>query len=87
MQGFPLKAAEPRGIPLNVTLLPEHLKRLGYVTRLIGKWHTGYYTKQHTPAKRGFDTFFGYYNGFIEYFKHSYTEVYNNVRVTYIYIF
>ncbi|XP_033208875.1 arylsulfatase B-like [Belonocnema kinseyi] len=74
MQGYPLKAAEPRGIPLNETLLPAHLKKLGYVTRLLGKWHTGYYTKEHTPANRGFDSFFGYYNGMIQYFNHTYIQ-------------
>ncbi|XP_033228772.1 arylsulfatase J-like isoform X2 [Belonocnema kinseyi] len=75
MQGFPLQAPEPRGIPLNETLLPSHLKKLGYVTRLIGKWHTGYYTEGHTPANRGFDSFFGYYNGMIDYFNHTYNEI------------
>lgn len=74
MQGFPLRAAEPRGIPLNVTLLPKYLKNLGYVTRLIGKWHTGYYTESHTPANRGFDSFYGYYNGMIQYYNYTYTQ-------------
>ena len=74
MQGYPLGAAEPRGIPSNITLSPEHFKRLGYVTRLIGKWHVGYHTKKHTPVNRGFDSFFGYYNGMIQYFNHTYTQ-------------
>ena len=71
MYGFPLLPSEPRGIPLNFTLLPEHLKKIGYVTRMIGKWHTGYHTVNHTPARRGFDSFFGYYNGCIKYFQHT----------------
>ncbi|OXU16980.1 hypothetical protein TSAR_013868 [Trichomalopsis sarcophagae] len=68
MQGTPMRPAEPRGIPLNVTLMPEHMRRLGYETRLVGKWHVGYTTKDYTPVRRGFDTFFGYYNGFISYY-------------------
>lgn len=74
MQGFPLRAGEPRGIPLSTKLLPEHLKRLGYSTRLIGKWHLGYYQANFTPARRGFDSFFGYYSGYITYFNHTITE-------------
>ncbi|XP_020289254.1 arylsulfatase B-like [Pseudomyrmex gracilis] len=74
MQGFPLRGAEPRGIPLNVTLLPQYLQRLGYATHLVGKWHVGYHTRNHGPTRRGFDTFFGYYSGFIEYFSHLLIE-------------
>ena len=78
MQGFPLKAGEPRGIPLNATLMPEYLRNLGYATNLVGKWHVGYLTEYHTPARRGFDSFYGYYNGFISYFGHSILQTYDN---------
>ncbi|XP_076234561.1 arylsulfatase B [Calliopsis andreniformis] len=71
MQGYPLKAGEPRAIPLNNTLLPEYLQKLGYATHLVGKWHVGYYSDYHTPSHRGFDTFFGYYNGYVTYFNHT----------------
>ncbi|XP_068987005.1 arylsulfatase I-like isoform X1 [Bombus flavifrons] len=71
MQGYPLKAGEERAIPLNNTLLPEYLRKLGYATHLVGKWHVGYYSDYHTPAHRGFDTFLGYYSGYITYFKHT----------------
>ncbi|XP_076623890.1 arylsulfatase B [Colletes latitarsis] len=71
MQGYPLKAGEPRAIPLNNTLLPEYLRQLGYANHLVGKWHVGYYSDYHTPVHRGFDTFFGYYNGYVTYFNHT----------------
>ncbi|XP_043603909.1 arylsulfatase B-like [Bombus pyrosoma] len=71
MQGYPLKAGEERAIPLSNTLLPEYLRKLGYATHLVGKWHVGYYSDYHTPAHRGFDTFLGYYNGYITYFNHT----------------
>jgi hypothetical protein len=35
----------------------------GYRTYMIGKWNLGYSTKFHTPLCRGFDTFYGFYNG------------------------
>lgn len=75
MQGYPLKAGEQRAIPNKFKLLPGYLKDLGYSTHLIGKWHVGYYAPKYTPANRGFDTFFGYYNGYIRYFNHTITEL------------
>ena len=71
MQGRPLREIDPRALPLNETILPQYLKDLGYETRLVGKWHLGYMTKKHTPVERGFDSFFGYYNGVISYFNHT----------------
>ena len=43
------------GIPL----LPEVLKKNGYKTALIGKWHLGL-TSPNTPHERGFDYFHGF---------------------------
>ncbi|CAN8029041.1 unnamed protein product, partial [Ixodes persulcatus] len=34
------------------------------------QWHLGYYKKEFTPTYRGFDSFFGFYNGFGDYFRH-----------------
>ncbi|XP_074113028.1 arylsulfatase B [Cotesia typhae] len=74
MQGEGIVGGEPRGLPLNVRILPEYLRDLGYSTRLIGKWHLGFYTKQHTPLERGFDHFFGFYNSHIAYFDYRYNS-------------
>jgi len=45
----------------------KYMKELGYSTHLVGKWHLGYYQKRFTPTQRGFDSHFGYWNGFISY--------------------
>ncbi|KAH9371223.1 hypothetical protein HPB48_007056 [Haemaphysalis longicornis] len=37
MQQLVIRPAEPWGLPLNVTLLPEYLGELGYETHLVGK--------------------------------------------------
>ncbi len=46
------------GIPEDEILLSEMLKRRGYKTALIGKWHLGDYAP-HLPNDRGFDFFYG----------------------------
>uniref|UniRef100_A0A8C5MRW4 N-acetylgalactosamine-6-sulfatase n=1 Tax=Leptobrachium leishanense TaxID=445787 RepID=A0A8C5MRW4_9ANUR len=46
------------GIPDSEILLPELLKKAGYVNKIIGKWHLGHRPKYH-PLKRGFDEWFG----------------------------
>jgi uncharacterized sulfatase len=47
-----------RGIPEDEVLLPEALKRRGYRTGLVGKWHLGD-SPGHLPNDRGFDSFYG----------------------------
>ncbi len=47
-----------RGIPKDEVLLPEVLRRRGYRTGLVGKWHLGG-TDGYLPNDRGFDTFYG----------------------------
>jgi uncharacterized sulfatase len=46
------------GIPEDEALLPEILKRRGYQTGIIGKWHLGD-QKGSLPNDNGFDHFFG----------------------------
>lgn len=71
MQHLVILAQEPWGLPLEETLLPEHLRRHGYATHAIGKWHLGFHQKKYTPMMRGFDSFFGYYNGYQDYYDHT----------------
>lgn len=60
------------GLPLHLTLLPQHLKTLGYRNHMVGKWHLGYSSWNHTPTMRGFDSFFGYLSGTQDYYSHVY---------------
>ncbi len=50
-----------RGISRHEITLAEGLKRAGYRTGMIGKWHLGDYSKQpeFNPIRHGFDSYFG----------------------------
>ncbi len=47
-----------KGMDLDLTIFPQYLKKLGYVTGISGKWHLGH-EKGYLPASRGFDFSFG----------------------------
>ena len=59
-----------RGLPANGRTLPQLLKNSGYATALVGKWHLGY-TPQFHPNTHGFDYFFGFLSGLIDYYQHT----------------
>ncbi|KAF5270105.1 hypothetical protein FQA39_LY08517 [Lamprigera yunnana] len=74
MQHGVLYGGEPRGLPLNETILPQYLKDLGYSTHIVGKWHLGSYKKEYTPLYRGFESHLGFWTGHHDYFDHTAME-------------
>ncbi len=63
-------ASDTIGLPPEHPTLPSLLKKAGYRTALIGKWHLGSLPK-FGPLKSGYDTFYGNYGGAIDYFTHK----------------
>jgi arylsulfatase A-like enzyme len=63
-------ASDTIGLPPSHPTLPSLLKKQGYGTALIGKWHLGY-LPTFGPLKSGYDSFFGNYGGAIDYFTHK----------------
>jgi arylsulfatase A-like enzyme len=55
--------AHKQGVPPSEITLAEVLKKHGYATGLVGKWHLGVSRKQ-VPMERGFDYQFGFYGAF-----------------------
>ncbi len=68
----PLGAAPAGGRGLEATgrTLPQLMKNAGYATGLIGKWHLGYAANQ-IPKAHGFDYFFGFLSGLVDYYQHT----------------
>lgn len=55
------------GLPASEETLAQLLKKAGYKTGILGKWHLGTHPSQH-PNTRGFDEFFGFLEGGHRYF-------------------
>jgi arylsulfatase A-like enzyme len=58
------------GLPPGHPSLPSLLKKAGYNTALVGKWHLGF-LPDFGPLKSGYDHFYGYRSGGVDYFSHK----------------
>ncbi len=54
-----IPTAPEDGLAANIPTLADALKKQGYVTGMVGKWHMGEQA-QHHPLNHGFDEYFGY---------------------------
>ncbi len=61
------------GLPPEHPTLPSLLKRAGYRTTLLGKWHLGP-LPAFGPLKSGYDHFYGFRGGGVDYFAHVGTD-------------
>jgi arylsulfatase A len=59
-----------RGLTPTGRSLPQLLKNGGYATALVGKWHLGW-KPEFSPNAHGFDYFFGFKSGFVDYYQHT----------------
>jgi arylsulfatase A-like enzyme len=64
------RVAQEQGLRATGRTLPQLLKNNGYRTGLIGKWHLGY-KPEFSPNAHGFDYFFGFKSGLIDYYQHT----------------
>lgn len=66
----PLAGNPEVGLPPDHPTLPSLLKRAGYSSTLIGKWHLGVLPK-FGPLQSGYDHFYGFRGGALDYFSHA----------------
>ncbi|HYF18404.1 MAG TPA: sulfatase-like hydrolase/transferase [Ramlibacter sp.] len=58
------------GLPTEHPTVPSLLKKAGYRTALIGKWHLSY-PPSFGPLRSGYEEFFGPMSGGVDYFSHA----------------
>jgi arylsulfatase A-like enzyme len=61
---------DTEGLVVTGNSLPQLLKDSGYATALVGKWHLGA-IPGHSPNAHGFDYFFGFKAGYVDYYEHD----------------
>jgi arylsulfatase A-like enzyme len=66
----PLAGNPDVGLPPEHPTLPSLLKKAGYSSTLVGKWHLGALPK-FGPLKSGYDHFYGFRGGAVDYFSHT----------------
>ena len=68
----PIGATTRRGIglPPEHPTLPSLLRKTGYGTTLVGKWHLGG-LPTFSPLKSGYDHFYGFRGGSLDYYRHT----------------
>jgi arylsulfatase A-like enzyme len=61
----------PGGVDSRMTIMPAMLKKAGYETAMVGKWHLGMAQPSMLPAKRGFDKHLGMLMGWTDHWNHK----------------
>ena len=69
----PLPVNRDVGLPPDHPTLPSLLKKAGYGTSLLGKWHLGALPK-FGPLQSGYDHFYGFRGGAVDYYTHAGTN-------------
>ncbi|CAN7938504.1 unnamed protein product, partial [Ixodes hexagonus] len=70
LRGLPVQYTHVLGLPQSNLLAYVPATRPSPSKHPVRLWHLGYYKKEFTPPYRGFDSFFGFYNGFGDYYRH-----------------
>ncbi|MGJ8676599.1 MAG: sulfatase-like hydrolase/transferase [Akkermansiaceae bacterium] len=76
------------GLAGDEVTIPEQLKKAGYYTKIIGKWHLGFHVDGSHPLEAGFDDYFGLHGNYVKNFNdqdtlyHNHEVVAKNVKFT-----
>ena len=69
-----LMPADTHGLDPDTVTLPEVLQRAGYRTACVGKWHLGRLDPVYHPHRHGFEHFYGFRGGLVDYYRHAYAR-------------
>jgi arylsulfatase A-like enzyme len=69
----PLATVGTVGLPPEEPTLASLLRKAGYATTLVGKWHLGRLPK-FGPLLSGYDHFYGFRGGAVDYYSHAGTD-------------
>jgi len=69
----PLATVGTVGLPPEQPTLASLLRKAGYATTLVGKWHLGRLPK-FGPLLSGYDHFYGFRGGAVDYYSHAGTD-------------
>ena len=67
----PISGRSEKTLPDSLVTLPQALKKAGYKTALMGKWHLGL-KPESGPKAYGFDYSYGFLHGQIDQYSHHY---------------
>lgn len=77
--GFYTGGDSRAGLPLSEITVADLLKKQGYTTAIVGKWHVGI-EPEYRPLQRGFDEFYGFLgHGAHDYFNLQITDEYTSI--------
>ncbi|HYJ18146.1 MAG TPA: arylsulfatase [Burkholderiales bacterium] len=71
LQTLSILPSSQYGLSLEEKTLAQMLKDAGYRTAMLGKWQLGHSSKEFWPTRRGFDYFYGSFNGEVDYFRRT----------------
>ena len=54
-------------LPLTESTIAQEMQSAGYRTHMVGKWDMGFSTTAYNPINRGFDSYYGHYSSYIQY--------------------
>ncbi len=60
-----------QGMLLDERTIAEALRKAGYATWMVGKWHLGEWQTAHLPRSRGFEHHYGFYGALIDSYTHT----------------
>lgn len=66
--------SDDSSLPMDLKIMPEYFKDLGYQTFMIGKWHLGLGNTDYWPITRGFDYHYGFLSGWVDFYTHVYAQ-------------